>query len=498
MSLLGIDAGTTSCKAVAFDLKGNVLATASREYALSTPAPGHLELDANSVWEAVCATVRQVNGAMYDPVTALAVSAQGEAVTPVAADGTVLAGSPVTFDTRAIAQATRLEEAIGRERLAAITGQPPHAMFTIAKLMWWAENAPGLLERTWKFLCFGDFISLRLGAQPVIDYSMAARTMAFDIHSRAWSPDILAAAGIPAEKLPCPAPSGTVIGRVSPELAADLGFVCQPAIVTGGHDQPCGAFGAQATAPGEAMFAIGTTICLAPVFAQPEPRLTAFDYPCYPHVVPERWISLAGNFTGGSLLRWFRDVFGEPEMLHALMSGQDVYEILTSEAGDAPSPLFVLPHFAGSGAPHNDPHSKGAVIGLGFDTTRAQVIRALLEGVMFEMALNREALAAAGIAVDRAIAIGGGTRSDRWLTIAADILGIPIVRAAQTEAACWGAARLAGIGAGLLAWEDSSDRAMVQAFLPDAERREYYRGRLDIYRELYGALRPINARIQEE
>lgn len=498
MSLLGIDAGTTSCKAVAFDLHGKVLASASREYALQTPAPGHLELDANTVWEAVAATLHQVNCALDDPVTAIAISSQGEAVTPIAADGTVLAGSPVTFDTRAIAQATRLEQTIGRERLAAISGQPPHPMFTIAKLMWWADNAPDLVAGAWKYLCFGEFIGYRLGAEPVIDFSMAARTMAFDIHTASWSAEILAAAGIPPAQMPCPAPSGTVIGRVAPALAADLRFEGQPLIVAGGHDQPCGAFGAQATAPGDAMFAIGTTVCLAPVFAHMEPRLTTLAYPCYPHIVPDRWISLAGNFTGGSLLRWFRDVLGEPEMMHALMSGQDVYDILTAEAGDCPSPLFVLPHFAGSGAPHNDPHSRGAVIGLGFETTRAHVIRGLLEGVMYEMALNRETLARAGVAIDRAIAIGGGARSDRWLTIAADILGIPILRAAQSEAACWGAARLAGIGADLLSWEEAGELTAVREFLPDAERCKYYRGRLEIYRELYSALRPLSLRIQEQ
>src|SRR5215211_3804663 len=268
MSLLGIDVGTTACKVVAFDLDGQPFASAAREYPLLTPAPGHFELDANIVWEAVRATVRVVNAALPDPVTALAVSSLGEAVTPLGKDGAILAGSPVVFDTRAVEQSTRLEAAIGRERLARITGQPPHPMFTIAKLMWWVEHEPDLVRRTWKFLCFGDLVSWRLGAEPAIDYSLAARTMAFDIETYRWSDDVLAAAGIAVDTLPSPVPAGTPIGQVDPALARDLGFSGSPLIVAGGHDQPCGALGIGATAPGEAMLAIGTTICLAPIFAR--------------------------------------------------------------------------------------------------------------------------------------------------------------------------------------------------------------------------------------
>jgi xylulokinase len=154
--------------------------------------------------------------------------------------------------------------------------------------------------------------------------------------------------------------------------------------------------------------------------------------------------------------------------------------------------LLVLPHFAGSGAPSNDPLSKGAIIGLVFSTTRGQIIRALLEGVMFEMALNRETLGEAGIEVSQAVAIGGGARSGRWLQIAADILAIPVRRSSQPEAACWGAARLAGQGIGLLSVNDAPTDDECRTFLPDPDRSGYYRDRLAVYRELYGALRPLH------
>jgi xylulokinase len=418
----------------------------------------------------------------------------GEAVTPLGPDGLVLAKSPVTFDTRSFDQCARLEATIGRKRLAHITGQPPHPMFTITKLMWWAEHDPALLRQTWKFLCFGDLVAWRLGGEPAIDFSMAARTMAFDIDAQKWSDEVLTVAGIPAEKLPLPVASGTVIGRVEPAVARQLGFPGRPLIVAGGHDQPCGALGAGATTPGEAMLSIGTTICLAPIVAHRQKRLVQLNYSCYPHVVPGQWITLAGNFTGGSLLRWYRDALGESEVAQATATGQDVYDVITEEAGDVPSPLLVLPHFAGSGEPTNDPCSKGAIVGLSFGTTRHHIVRALLEGVMFEMAVNREAIARAGIDVMTAVATGGGARSDRWLSIAADILVLPIRRAAHLEAASWGAATLAGWGAGLRPLgAETPDQREGRIVLPDPERSAFYRQRLAVYRELYGALRPLHS-----
>ncbi|MBA2598873.1 MAG: hypothetical protein H0V00_19810 [Chloroflexia bacterium] len=494
MSLLGIDVGTTACKAVAFDLAGRPLAAAAREYPLRTPHPGWIELDSDVVWDAVQATVREVNTALADPVQAIAVSTQGEAVTPIGPDGAALAPSQVTFDVRAVTQSDRLAHAIGRDRLARVTGHPPHPMHTIAKIMWWAENDPAMVERTWKFLCYGDLVSWRLGGEAAIDFSMAARTQVFDVVAGHWSAEILDAAGIARDKLPTAVPSGTPIGRVDPQLARDLGFQGEPLLVAGGLDQSCGAYGAGVSAPGEAMFAIGTTVCLAPVFARRQERLIGTIYPCFPHVVSSQWITLAGNFTGGSLLRWFRDTLGAAEVTRASATGQDVYDLLTAEAGDEPSPLLVLPHFAGSGAPSNDPRAKGAIVGLTFGTTRGQLVRALLEGVMFEIALNRETLAGFGIYLTGVVAVGGGARSDRWLGIVADILGAPVRRSSQPEAACWGVARLAGEGAGLLQPASVTDEpGETASFQPDPERSGYYRERLAVYRELYGALRPLNA-----
>lgn len=496
MSLLGLDVGTTGCKAVAFDRKGQVLARSYREYPLLRPRSGWLELDPEVVWGNLRACIREVNSQLAsDPVEALAVSSQGEAVVPVSVDGRVLANSPVTFDNRAVPQSEWWMQAIDRRRLYAITGQPLHPMFTINKIMWWREQEPSIYQRAWKFLCYGDFVLWKLGTEPVIDHTMAARTMAFDIRARRWSDEILTLAHLDADKLPQAAPSGTLVGKIPPTLATDLGFQGDVLAVTGGHDQPCGALGAGVMRSGEAMYAIGTTECIAPVFSRPVERLGDEGYPCYPHVAPEMYITLAGNFTGGALLRWYRDVLGFEERQIAARTRQDVYDVIIAQVTERPSNLLVLPHFAGTGSPFNDPVARGAIVGLTFDTRREDIVKAILEGITFELALNLKYLRRAGINIDELRAIGGGVKSRTWLQMKADIMATPVAALAVSEAACLGAALLAGWATGVYASLREAIDTTVRVrelFQPDPGRARFYSERLSAYEGLYPALRPIN------
>ena len=490
MSLLGIDVGTTACKVAAFASDGRPLAAAVRGYPLRTPGPGRAELDPDHVWAAVADAVAEVNDAVADaPVTALAVSAQGEAAVAVDADGRALAPSPVSADARAAAECERLVARVGGARLAEITGQPPHPMHTLPKLMWWGAHEPDVVARSRMFACYDAFVGMRLGAPPTTDFSMAARTLAFDIRRLAWSDEVLAAAGVDPGRLPPVVPAGTPIGEVDAETAARLGFRGRPLVVAGGHDQPCGALGVGAAGPGRAAFAIGTTACVTPVLDEPNARLLAAGYPCYPHVVDGAFVTLAGTQNGGAVLRWFRDVLGDEERRAAAATGASAYDLLVAAASPEPSPVLVLPHLAGSGAPENAPGSLGAVVGLTLATTRAEIVRAVLEGVMLEMAVNLAELDACGVAVRELVAVGGGARSDRWLQIAGDVLGLPVVRSEHAYAACWGAAWLAARGSGVQVAARSADGPR---FVPDRATADHYAARLDTYRHLHDALRATN------
>lgn len=492
MSLLGVDVGTTGCKSIAFDGSGRVLAEARREYPLMNPKPGYWELDAEQVWRDVAATIAEVAAATKaDPITALAVSALGEAVVPVGHDRRPLAGGPVSADFRAPAQMEKLSAALGDAAIYAITGQPGTAFYSLPKMMWWRETTPELYDRVWKFLCFGDYVLARMGLDPVIDPSMAARTLAFDIHRGEWSETILQAAGIPVDRLPAVMPSGTLVGHLDAGMAASLGLPPSVAVVTGGFDQACGALGVGVVDAGTGFYGLGTTEALALVVEPPLPNLETLHVALCPHVAPGRMLAMAGSQTGGRLLHWYRNEFAAREEDVARASGRDVYEVILDSLSPEPSPLIVLPHFTGSGTIHNDPYSKGAIIGLTFDSKRSDVAKAVLEGVTYEQASCLDHLDAAGVAIRRLMVVGGGARSDTALQIKADIMGRDLCRPETSDASCLGAALLAGLATGV--YSDLADvKRIVErdavTFVPDPDRRRVYRQRLAVYEGLYDAL----------
>ena len=502
MSLMGLDVGTTGCKAIVFDAEGAVLGQGYREYPLHHPEPGWAELDSKAVWEnvqeAIGEAAAQAGGG--DPVKALAISCQGEAATPITREGEVLANTPVSFDARTIPQMEWWEREMGAEALFEITGQPLHPMYTICKVMWVRENAPEVFDRAWKFLCYGDLIAYRLGAEPAIDYSLAARTMAFDVREEAWSEAILSRAGIEADTFATPVPSATVVGEVAAETAERLGLPRGVKVVTGGHDQPCGALGAGIVQPNIAMDATGTVECITPAFSRPvlSDAMLRNKYPCYAHVAPGMYVTLAYNFTGGSLLRWYRDVLGKQERDEAEVAGMDPYEILIGKARHGPSSLFVLPHFTTTGTPWMDSFAKGAILGLTLSTEKADLIKGMLDGITYEMRLNLDSLQEAGVEIGSLRAIGGGAKSAVWLRLKANIYNRPVSSLSVSEAACLGAALLAGAAVGEYAsLEEAVGRTIrvEETYEPDPEEAAQYEERYRLYREIYPTFRDFLHRI---
>ena len=495
MSLMGIDVGTTGCKVVAFDEGGNVLVGAGREYPLLSPNPGWYELDPEQVWSYIRECLRAVNAQIgHDPVTALSLSSQGEAMVPVTEDGRVLANSPVSSDRRNAKQTAEMEAALGREHIFELTGQPMSTIYTLPKLLWWRDNAPEVMERAWKFLCYVDFVAYKLGVEPVIDYSMAARTLAFDYRTEDWSDELLAAGHIRRDQLSRPLPSGEIIGEIPRALAAELGFSGSVKVVTGGHDQPAGALGAGVLQPGTAMLAIGTTEALVAVTEKPRKPMLGYNVSCYHHAAPGSFIALSGNQTGGRLLRWYRDELAAAERAVADETGRDVYDVIIEQIDDAPGDMLLLPYFVGSGGLHDDPSATGVVIGLSFDSKRADIVRAILEGLTYEQALCIRLLNEAGVDVNRIRAIGGGSRSERWMQIKADITGLPVSVIHTSEAASLGVAMLAGCATGVYAGLEDAAAQLIKVrktFYPRPERAAHYQRQLTLYGELYTALRPL-------
>ena len=264
MSLLGLDIGTTGCKAALFSLDGEMLALAYREYDVLRLKPEWAELDVQDVWRKVQEIIREV--APYtqrDPLRALAVSSMGEAVVPVSKNGEILANSLLNFDARGMEYLPRLREQLDDITLYSINGNPLGNHYSLTKLMWLKENQPELYKQTDKFLHWSGFISTMLGAEPRVDYSLANRTLLFDVDNMRWSQKLLDWSGLDEEKLPLTVPSGVVIGEVRSSLAKELGLVGESiAIISGAHDQCANGIGSGVTQEGQAMLGMGTYLSL--------------------------------------------------------------------------------------------------------------------------------------------------------------------------------------------------------------------------------------------
>jgi xylulokinase len=504
MSFLGVDIGQTGCKALVFDETGRPLAGSYREYPILAAQPGWAELDSRQVVDYCKDAIAEVAAAVSDcdAIEAIGVCSQGEAFTVIGSQDQYLCNAMITSDTRASSQVARLSQSPGVQFLYQLTGHSPHTMFSLFKLAWLRDNRPKVLDKAAKVLCFEDLLGYALTGEAVIDHSLAGRTMMFDVRRECWSEQVFDLIGLSPQVMSKPSPSGRIVGALRPSVSQELGLSPGAVVVAGGHDQPCGALGAGVVGPGVAMYSTGTSECISPAFAELllNDTLRDANLATYHHVVPGLYFTVAFNVTGGNLFRWYRDQFGQREIRQALAQGSDPYDLLMSQIPDEPTSLLVLPHFAATGTPHFDLSPVGAILGLQLATQRGEFIKALLEGVTYEMRLNVEILARAGIAIDELRAIGGGAKSDAWMQIKADIIGKPIVAMEVSEAAGMGAAMLAAVGSGALASLGEAVAAWVRpkrVFEPAPDRTAAYTQRYATYSKLYQTLRPIGQEIAQ-
>jgi xylulokinase len=334
----------------------------------------------------------------------------------------------------------------------------------------------------------------KLGSDDVvIDYTMASRTMTMDLNSKEWSGRILEKLGINPEKFGRPVPSGTVAGRLPAALAEELGIKPGTLLVTGGHDQTCAALGAGVIDENTALDSHGTAEVISAALSKPKLDDLMYNsfYPCYLHAVADRYFTFALNHTGGILLKWFVENFCHEDALEAEKTGQRLYELVLSRGNTGkPSPVMVLPHFNGSGTPTCNTVAKGAILGLTMSTSRHDIARAVNEALSFELKINIETLQKAGIPINRLCCAGGGARSPIGLQSKADITGLPFSTLEIREAACLGAAMLAGIATGF--WKNAGEAVQIVrtagTYYPNQENLAAYKTRFDIYRQIYDTL----------
>ena len=490
MSLLGIDVGTSGCKTIVFGEDGTTLATGYIEYDFISTQAGYAELETSDIWRRITAliakTVSDASRDQDDPIRALSVSSLGEAVVPISADRRILGSSILFFDRRGEREADEIATRFEADAFYRINGNTIGPHYTLPKLMWIKTHTPALYESTHRFLYWGSFVMFMLGAEAAVDYSLANRSLCFDLDAKAWSNSILEATGIDREKLPRIVASGEVVGSVSKTASEETGLPVGAAIVSGGHDQCVNATGCGVLESGQAMYGMGTFLCAAPIFgARPGDTQTMLEYGLNTehHTRKNRFVSFIYN-QGGALVKWHRDTFAATDHSNAKAGGSDVYDALFSELPEDPTEVVVLPYFTGTGPPRFYTDPRGTISGLSLGTTRGEILKGVLQGITFYLRRCLDALPTIGIDIREYRAVGGGSKSESWLQLTADILNTKISRAEVAEAGALGAAILAGAGCGVFKNFEEGVDAMVsidRVFEPRPKMVDRYNEQYDRY-----------------
>lgn len=495
--LLGLDVGTTGARALVVTVAGVVVATASEDYPMATPAPGWAEQDPADWVQATKLAVREALAAAGQPrVLAVGLTGQMHGLVLLDAHSRVLRPAILWCDQRTTPQCRQITQTVGAERLIQLTCNPALEGFTAPKILWVREHEPDIIARTAQVLLPKDYLRFILTGDYATEVSDASGTLLFDVRHRRWSAEMLAALDIPAAWLPSAVESPVITGHIKADIAAELGLPVGTPVVGGAGDQAAGGVGNGVVRAGMLSSTIGSSGVVfafsAGITLDPAGRVHTF---C--HAVPGAWHNMGVTQGAGLSLRWWRDHFGAAETATAQRLQTDPYTLLTAEAATAPAGaegLLWLPYLMGERTPHLDAKARGVLYGLTGRHGRAHVLRAVLEGVAYSLRDSLEILQEMGVPAAQVRASGGGARSTLWRQIQADVFGMPVVTVQAQEGPAYGAALLAAVGHGLYPTVPAAADAWVALdtdMLPLPENVAIYNRQYPIYRALYPALKPF-------
>lgn len=478
---LTFDIGTTSLKTALISDSGLLLAVHVEEYTPMSPRSDWTEMRPDDYWNAAVKGTRSVMSSLNtDPseISAIGFSSQGQTFIPIDERGNPLYNAIVWVDNRAQPIADEWEASwLTREEYKRITGFPNMpAALTIFKLGWLSKNRPELMK-AYKFLCLPDYMIYSLTGETVTDHNIALMGGAYDINTSDWSAPLLDAAGVKYDQMPTLLNQGSIAGTLLPGPASELGIYPGIPVCVGANDQQAGAVGAGNVRPGIVTETTGTALA---VVATTPTLLEEYGLCVGAHAVPGRYYALAFTITSAIVLKWFRDMCTAGMSYEEFLSG--VENIQPGCGG-----LAVLPHFAGTGTPDFNPNERGAFIGLTLNHTRSHIARAIMESCACMLRECLEPIIKTGLELKSVRSLGGAARSDVWLQMKADMLGIPVERPACSDAASLGAAVLAAVGTGEYeSIEEASDAwyRTEQVFEPDASAYSAYQEVFDRYTDL--------------
>lgn len=490
--LLGLDISTTGAKALLIDSHGSVVTSHSTAQSAEAPYPLWSEQSPQMWWDNMTASIQAVlkESGKGDEIVGIGLTGQMHGLVCLDSEGNVLRPAILWNDQRTQAECDWITETVGAERLIQLTGNRALTGFTAPKIVWVKRNEPEVYAKIAHVLLPKDYIRFKLTGEYKTDLAGAAGTLLLDVANRKWSEEVLTALEIPMEWMPETHEGSEITGTISEGASTVTGLKAGIPVVGGGGDQGAQAVGVGAVSPGIVALTVGTSgVVFAPLGSyafEPEGRLHAF---C--HAVPNQWHFMGVMLSAAGCLQWYRDTLA-PDI---------PFGELVEEASDIPAGsegLFFMPYLTGERTPHPDPLARGAFVGLTTRHSRAHMTRAVLEGVAFGLRDGFELIKAskAGRVINQIRVSGGGANSPLWRQIFADVFNASLVTVEALEGAAYGAALLAGVGAGV--WSDvESATAMIQTGeeTTPSENAALYETTYQTYRELYPALKDVFAKL---
>lgn len=496
-----MDIGTTSTKAVVFDVEGKLLYQHIIEYPLLETVPGYAEQDADVVFQAVLDSLKLVIWHLKSGGYALAgvsFSSAMHSLIAMDAAGNMLTNCIIWADTRSKEYATNLKSSAMGHQIYLETGTPIHPMSPLLKLCWLREHEPEIFEQTAKFIGIKEYVFFRLFGAYVIDYSIASATGLFDISKLEWHAVALEVAGITAEKLSTPVPATYVLRNLKPAFAAFLDIAPELPFVVGASDGCLANLGSKAVRPGQAAVTIGTSGAIRVMAHRPAADLKEriFNY----ILTPDLFVLGGAVNNGGIVLRWFRNNFGAQEIEEALANNLDPYILLCNKAVHVPvgsDGLVFLPYLLGERAPIWDADARGCFFGVHYSHTREHFLRALLEGVVFGVYSVCQVLEETTEPISDIYASGGFSRSEVWVQMLADIFNKKVHLTETPEGSAFGAAIMGMYALGIVERLEEADKMVhiTRTFEPDAVKHERYMKNYAVFEALYPVLKDCFAQV---
>ena len=495
--LLGIDVGTSGAKVVLFDAEGRLVGSVTGEYPLLQPANGWAEQDPDEWWRAVVAGIAQLvaeHPAQMAALAGIGLTGQMHGLVMIDDAGVVIRNAILWCDGRTTAQCEEITRRLGAQRLIDITANPALPGFTAGKILWVRQHEPENYVRCRHILMPKDYIRYKLTGVLGADASDASGTNLFDVAARRWSDEILELLGIDPALLPPVSESPEVVGAVTEVAALSCGIRAGIPVVAGAGDNAAAAVGLGVVKAGRAFTSIGTSGVIFAhtdtVTIDPGGRVHTF---CA--AVPGAWTVMSCTLAAGLSLRWYRDVFCQSEVEEAAGLGIDAYDLIAEEIARVPSGsdrLLFLPYLMGERSPLLDSNARGVFFGLSSIHSRAHLARAVMEGVTYSLRQCLDVLRSMGVSCEQMLACGGGARSALWRQMLADMFALPVAVPGGDEGPAFGAALLAGVGAGIYASVADACAATIGAsepLAPDRQAGAVYEPYYQLFTQLYPQLK---------